>query len=158
MRPCAILKEETIMQQHSNTKPMPETENEASGFDAFNLPHALSRSLQHMKYTQPTPIQIQAIPAVLKNKDILASAQTGTGKTGAFVIPILAKLMNDPHQNALVMAPTRELAAQILQVVRQMSHGHSAITTALLIGGEGMGKQRAQLSGNPVLSLVRQAV
>lgn len=137
------------MQPHSNTQPMPEKLPETSGFDAFPLPHALARSLQHMKYTQPTPIQMQAIPAVLKNKDILGSAQTGTGKTGAFVIPILAKLMNDPHQNALVMAPTRELAAQILQVVRQMSHGHSAITTALLIGGEGMGKQRAQIAAKP---------
>ncbi|NBX65392.1 MAG: DEAD/DEAH box helicase [Proteobacteria bacterium] len=139
------------MQSHSNATAISETPQETSGFDVFDLPHALARSLAHMKYAQPTPIQIQAVPAVLKNKDILASAQTGTGKTGAFVIPILAKLMNDPHQNALIMAPTRELAAQILQVVRQMAHGHSAISAALLIGGESMGKQRAQVSAKPRL-------
>ena len=120
-----------------------------SGFDQFELPHTLMKSLLHMKYTQPTPVQAQAIPAILKGKDILGSAQTGTGKTGAFVIPILSQLMLDPHAHALVMAPTRELAAQILAVVHQMAHGHSAIKTALLIGGESMGRQRAQLSAKP---------
>jgi len=118
-------------------------------FADFNLPKALASSLEHMKYTAPTPIQQQAIPAVIKGKDLLASAQTGTGKTGAFIIPILAKLMLDPHAHAIIMAPTRELAAQILAVAHQMAHGHVAIKTALLIGGESMGRQRAQLSARP---------
>jgi superfamily II DNA/RNA helicase len=124
-----------------------------SGFAAFGLPRALMNSLVHMKYTNPTPVQAQAIPAAMKGKDVLGSAQTGTGKTGAFIIPILSRLMTDPHASALIMSPTRELAAQILTVARQMLHQNNTIKTALLIGGESMGRQRAQLAGKPRLIL-----
>jgi len=122
-----------------------------NGFEAFNLPHALLKSLEHMKYTSPTPVQAQAIPAAMKGKDVLGSAQTGTGKTGAFIIPILARLMTDMHASALIMTPTRELASQILVVARQMMHQNNTIKTALLIGGESMGRQRAQIAGRPRL-------
>jgi ATP-dependent RNA helicase DeaD len=122
-----------------------------NGFAAFNLPHALYKSLEHMKYTSPTPVQAQAIPAAMKGKDVIGSAQTGTGKTGAFVIPILARLMTDMHSSALIMTPTRELATQILTVARQMLHQNNTIKTALLIGGESMGRQRAQIAARPRL-------
>ncbi len=130
------------------TAPQAETTN---GFAAFGLPHALFKSLEHMKYTNPTPVQALAIPAAMKGKDVLGSAQTGTGKTGAFIIPILARLMTDAHASALIMTPTRELASQILVVARQMLHQNTVIKSALLIGGESMGRQRAQLSARPRL-------
>lgn len=124
---------------------------ETNGFAVFDLPHALGATLAHMKYTTPTPVQMQAIPAALKGKDVLGSAQTGTGKTGAFLIPVIAKMMKDPHSSCLVMTPTRELASQILVVARQMLHTNTTIKTALLIGGESMGRQRAQIAGRPRL-------
>ncbi len=130
---------------------MTEIETTENGFAAFNLPRALASSLEHMKYTQPTPVQAQAIPAALKGKDVLGSAQTGTGKTGAFIIPVLARLMTDSHASALIMTPTRELAAQILTVARQMLHKNDSIKSALLIGGESIGRQRAQLAARPRL-------
>lgn len=123
----------------------------ANGFEAFSLPHALMKSLAHMKYETPTPVQMQAIPAAMKGKDVLGSAQTGTGKTGAFIIPILARLLTDQHSSALIMTPTRELATQILTVARQMLHQNNTIKTALLIGGESMGRQRAQIAARPRL-------
>ena len=78
-------------------------------FNELGLPEALNHTLQHMQFTTPTPIQAQAIPHALSGKDILGSAQTGTGKTGAFGIPLVARLLSNPNGLALVMAPTREL-------------------------------------------------
>lgn len=135
----------TIEQNNTPAEPT------VNGFAAFNLPHALMKSLEHMKYTSPTPVQSQAIPAAMKGKDVLGSAQTGTGKTAAFLIPVLSRLLTDMHASCLVMTPTRELAAQILVVARQMLFQNNTIKTALLIGGESMGRQRAQLSGKPRL-------
>lgn len=128
-----------------------QTAETINGFAAFDLPRALSSTLAHMKYTNPTPVQALAIPAALKGKDVLGSAQTGTGKTGAFLIPIIAKMMVDPHASALIMTPTRELAAQILVVARQLLHTNTTVKTALLIGGESMGRQRAQIAARPRL-------
>ena len=82
-------------------------------FTGFGLPPKLLQALNRVGFTQPTPIQEQAIPLALKGCDILGSAQTGTGKTGAFGIPLVAKLMDDPHSAALILTPTRELAAQV---------------------------------------------
>src|SRR5688572_24175255 len=116
-----------------------------TNFEGFGLPAVLMDSLERMKYSTPTPIQVQAIPAALKGGDILGSAQTGTGKTAAFAIPMIAHLINNPNSRALVMAPTRELAAQVLTVARQMIGSDKFIRSALLIGGESMGKQFGQL-------------
>ena len=66
-------------------------------FNSFGLPEYLMQALTYMKFTTPTPIQAAAIPPALEGKDILGSAQTGTGKTGAFGIPLIAKLLNIPH-------------------------------------------------------------
>ena len=119
-------------------------------FNGFGLPAKLLQALERMQFTVPTPIQQQAIPLALTGRDILGSAQTGTGKTGAFGIPLIAKLIDNPQAAALVMTPTRELAAQVLAAMQQMIPVPT-IRTALLIGGEPMPKQFRQLQGQPRL-------
>lgn len=120
-------------------------------FDALTLPEALRHTLKAMEFDKPTPIQAQGIPAAMEGKDILGSAQTGTGKTGAFGIPLVAKLMNNPRGTALVMTPTRELAVQVLEQLEKMLGKRSVIKTALLIGGDSMPKQMQQLRMRPRL-------
>ncbi len=120
-------------------------------FDALKLPAPLREALASLSFTTPTPIQAAAIPYVLQGKDILGTAQTGTGKTGAFGIPLIAKLLTTPHGSALVITPTRELAAQVLKMLRLFLGRQKNIPTALLIGGESMPKQLAQLRTHPRL-------
>ncbi|MDE3059875.1 MAG: DEAD/DEAH box helicase [Pseudomonadota bacterium] len=120
-------------------------------FHALGLPQPLMRSLESMKFTTPTPIQAQAIPPALEGKDILGSAQTGTGKTAAFGIPLVARLLNSPRGSALVMTPTRELAVQVIDTLQQLLGKYSPIQTALLIGGESMPAQVQQLRMRPRL-------
>lgn len=119
-------------------------------FSGFGLPSKLLQSLARMRFHKPTPIQAKAIPFALEGRDILGSAQTGTGKTGAFGIPIIAKLMEHPEASALVLTPTRELAAQVKATLEQMIPVPN-IKTALLIGGEAMPKQFRQLQAQPRL-------
>ncbi|MCP4922704.1 MAG: DEAD/DEAH box helicase [bacterium] len=120
-------------------------------FEAFKLPAKLEKSLACMQFTKPTPIQSAVIPTALEGKDILGCAQTGTGKTAAFGIPISAKLMRNPQGAALVLTPTRELAVQVLAQIKDILGKESGIRTALLIGGEPMPKQYRQLDGKPRL-------
>ena len=120
-------------------------------FNTLGLPDYLMQALNYMKFTTPTPIQAAAIPPALEGKDILGSAQTGTGKTGAFGIPLIAKLLNSRQGMGLVMTPTRELAVQVMTMMEQLLGADSGIDTALLIGGESMPKQLAQLRRRPRL-------
>ncbi len=120
-------------------------------FETLGLPGELMGALRYMKFETPTPIQAAAIPPALEGKDILGSAQTGTGKTGAFGIPLIAKLLNNPRGTALVMTPTRELAVQVMKMLEQLLGSGSGIHTALLIGGESMPKQFTQLRARPRL-------
>lgn len=126
------------------------TNHEATDFNNFGLPKKLLVSLNAMHFTTPTPVQAQAIPPALQGRDILGSAQTGTGKTGAFGIPLIAQLLANPDMSALVLTPTRELAAQVMASVYKMAQG-TDIKTALLIGGESMGRQLHQLQRKPRL-------
>lgn len=118
-------------------------------FQNLGLPNLVLQSLQAMNFKSPTPIQAQAIPVALEGRDILGSAQTGTGKTAAYLIPLVVKLLEDKKANALVLTPTRELATQVLDSVKQLLGKSSEINTALLIGGEPMFKQLNQLKNNP---------
>ena len=120
-------------------------------FDGFGLSPALAQSLARMKYDTPTPIQAQAIPLALKGRDIMGSAQTGTGKTAAFAIPLVQRLLTNPNGSALVLTPTRELGKQIMDIMHQLLGPKSPIKTAFIIGGEGMGKQFDQLRARPRL-------
>lgn len=104
----------------------------------------MGSALEEMGFTSPTPVQQATIPAALEGKDILGTAQTGTGKTGAFGIPILASLYKHPGKVALILAPTRELAAQIQKVLHQMSKGSSLVST-LVVGGESFQRQARDL-------------
>jgi ATP-dependent RNA helicase DeaD len=118
-------------------------------FEEFGLPAKLMTALEQMEYKSPTPIQVQAIPLAMQGKDILGSAATGTGKTGAFSIPMIAKVMDSPRGGALVLTPTRELAAQVMEVIKGLLGKRSFIPTALLIGGDSMSKQCAMLRMRP---------
>ena len=111
-------------------------------FRALGLGPNILKALQEAGYTEPTPIQAAAIPQILTGRDLIGIAQTGTGKTAAFVLPILAKLMettgggNKPGLRALVLAPTRELAAQIEENVRAYAR-HLPLRMATIFGGVG---------------------
>lgn len=120
-------------------------------FNEIELPEALRHTLAHMGFDKPTPIQAQAIPPALEGRDILGSAQTGTGKTGAFGIPLVARLINNPRGSALIMTPTRELAVQVMEQLQAMLGKRSSIKGALLIGGDSMPKQLQQLKLRPRL-------
>jgi len=118
-------------------------------FQDFGLPALLNEALVTMGYTEPTPIQAQTIPAAMLGKDILGSAQTGTGKTAAFMLPLIAQLLKDTEKTALILTPTRELAAQILVFTQKLLGRKSFINTTLLIGGEPMFPQLSALRRNP---------
>jgi ATP-dependent RNA helicase DeaD len=126
-----------------------------NGFAQFDLPRKLMANLVKMGFNTPTPIQEQSIPFAIQGRDVLGSAQTGTGKTAAFSIPVVTKLMTDPTAAALIMTPTRELATQINDVIHQLLNitrknaNHHEFSTALLIGGDSMAKQLDQLQRNP---------
>ena len=120
-----------------------------NSFKEMGLPEALVHTLQHMQFNEPTPIQAETIPLALQGQDILGSAQTGTGKTGAFGIPLVAKLLLNPRGSALVMTPTRELATQVMAQLQALLGKKSKIKRALLIGGASMPKQLAQLRNRP---------
>ncbi len=114
-------------------------------FDDLNLAPAILKAVHELGYTEPTPVQAQAIPVVLQGHDLLAGAQTGTGKTAGFALPLLQLLSSRPAARsgairALVLTPTRELAAQVEEAVR--SYGkHLELTSTVIFGGVGMNPQ-----------------
>lgn len=120
-----------------------------TSFNDFALPAALQASLARMGFTAPTPIQEQAIPHALEGRDVLGTAQTGTGKTGAFGIPLITKLITNSRGSALIMTPTRELAAQVIAVINDLLGANNPIKAVLLIGGEPMGAQTRALRARP---------
>jgi len=115
-------------------------------FRSIKIEDSLKHSLSKMNFIKPTPIQGMAIPVALEGKDILGTAQTGTGKTLAFSIPLINKLILDKNAFALVMCPTRELASQVMDAIKSIISDKINIRTALLIGGESMQKQLRQLN------------
>lgn len=111
-------------------------------FNQFNLDSRLQAGIKHAGYSTPTPIQNQAIPAALEGRDLIGTAQTGTGKTAAFVLPILHKLLSGPRNRSrtLIVTPTRELAEQIHQAIRGLSVGTNLRSTTIY-GGVGSAPQ-----------------
>ena len=118
-------------------------------FSDFKLPGHLVETLSKLNFETPTPIQAQAIPVALSGRDILGTAQTGTGKTGAFAIPIIARLMRGDIEQALILTPTRELAQQVQQAIQSFIGSKSGFNVALLIGGAPMFRQLKQLKREP---------
>src|SRR4249920_818323 len=102
-------------------------------FEDLGLPASILAAIKKVGFVTPTPIQAQAIPFALQGRDVLGSAQTGTGKTAAFGIPMIVKLLAEPRSIGIIMTPTRELAAQVLSTLQPLLAGHRDIRTALLI-------------------------
>lgn len=129
-------------------------------FDDFDFGDELLDGLYAMGFDQPTPIQAQAIPVILNNKDLIACAQTGTGKTAAYLLPILNKIMDAPehlrHLNTLILAPTRELAIQIDQQIEGLGYFTGVSSIAIYGGGDGAAwsQQRKALAegGNVIIA------
>ncbi len=113
-------------------------------FKALHLSENVLRGVQAAGYTDPTPIQLRAIPAVLTGGDVIASAQTGTGKTAAFALPVLTRLGHHGRARVLVLEPTRELAAQVETAFRDFAR-FTDIRTVAVFGGVGYGQQRSEL-------------
>ena len=111
-------------------------------FAGLKLHPGLLAALKDLGFTRPTPIQAEAIPPAIEGKDLLACAMTGSGKTAAFLLPILQRLVDRPRTGtrALILTPTRELAAQILDHCNDLSV-HTPLTAAAVFGGVGMGPQ-----------------
>lgn len=119
-----------------------------SDFDMMNLPDALAKRVAEMGLAEPTPIQAQAIPHALNGRDVMGLAQTGTGKTAAFGIPLIARLMEEGGKAApktargLILAPTRELAGQIAAVLREMT----SMRVQIVVGGVSINPQIQRLA------------
>jgi len=111
-------------------------------FSSFGLHPTLLKAIKELGFTRPTPIQEQAIPPAMLGKDVLACAMTGSGKTAAFLLPIVHHLIPKPRgvTRALVLAPTRELAAQIHAHLEELAV-HTPVTGAPVFGGVGMQPQ-----------------
>src|SRR5213592_2704523 len=122
-------------------------------FSKFGLHPDLVRGIKELGFTRPTPIQNDAIPPAMAGKDVLAAAATGSGKTAAFLLPILNRLIGKKRgtTRALILTPTRELAAQIDEHLRDLAV-HTPLSGAAIYGGVGMGPQEhAFRSGVDVL-------
>ena len=116
-------------------------------FQQFSLHPQVLAGIKSVGFTKPTPIQQQAIPVAMEGRDVLGLAQTGTGKTAAFALPILPRLVSTPHKRgirALVIAPTRELAEQIHQSFIELGQ-HLPVKSVTIYGGVGKGPQLAGL-------------
>ncbi|MEZ4387228.1 MAG: DEAD/DEAH box helicase [Candidatus Krumholzibacteriia bacterium] len=122
----------------------------ATGFDRFGLDQALVRGIRDAGFITPRPIQAETIPAGLAGRDVLGLAQTGTGKTAAFALPLLDRLLHDRRRaiRALVLAPTRELATQIAAEIRLLAR-HTPIRVAVIFGGVAQSRQVSDLRNRP---------
>lgn len=118
-------------------------------FLELDLHPYILKSLEEMKFVKPTPIQAKAIPLAFTGQDLIGTAQTGTGKTAAFSIPILTKLLADPQATALILAPTRELAVQITHFIRDLIGKMTGVQVTLLIGGVPLKRQVELLKKKP---------
>jgi ATP-dependent RNA helicase RhlE len=113
-------------------------------FKSLQLSEPVLRGVQAAGYTDPTPIQLRAIPGVLAGRDLIGSAQTGTGKTAAFALPVLSRLGAHGRVRVLVLEPTRELAAQVETAFRDFAR-FTDLRTVAIFGGVGYGRQRDEL-------------
>ena len=111
-------------------------------FKSFNLHPHIESGIKALGYTEPTPIQTQCIPSILRKRDVMGLAQTGTGKTAAFVLPILQRLMDGPRKRirALIIAPTRELAEQTHESICQLGR-RTKLKSMTIYGGTKIGSQ-----------------
>ena len=114
-------------------------------FSSLQLAPSILKAVEELGFKEPTPIQAQAIPVALTGRDIIGSAQTGTGKTAAFALPILQHLEKPGRLRALILEPTRELADQVAEALKRFSK-HTGLRIGLIYGGVGYGNQREQIA------------
>ncbi len=119
-----------------------------NSFADFAIASPLKQNIISREYSEPTPIQDQAIEPILQGRDLIGLANTGTGKTAAFLIPLIDKIFKDRDQKALIIVPTRELALQINDELHNFAKGMS-IYSALIIGGANIGRQIHDIRRNP---------
>lgn len=130
---------------HADVLPLPVDE---VLFSSLNLPESLKATIARHGYTTLTPIQAKGIPAIRDGKDVIGIANTGTGKTAAFLIPLVEKIIKDNDYRALIISPTRELALQTRDELRKFS-GNMPIMSAFCIGQSSMRDQIRELRNNP---------
>ncbi len=123
-----------------------------SGFRGLGIAPSILSILDKLRFTTPTPIQEKSIPQAIEGKDMMGIAQTGTGKTLAFGIPLIQNILKDSRRRALILLPTRELAVQVDEALRKIG-GPLGIKTAVLIGGESIRKQFHALARRPQIIL-----
>lgn len=111
-----------------------------SYFEDFTIKEEIKKAIKDMGFEEPSPIQEKAIPAILKGDDVIGQAQTGTGKTAAFGIPLLDSITNEPHVQAMILTPTRELAIQVSGELQKLSR-HLNVRTLPIYGGQSIGHQ-----------------
>ncbi|MCE3045827.1 DEAD/DEAH box helicase [Legionella sp. 16cNR16C] len=120
--------------------------NDSTSFASLGLSQALLKALSDMQFQTPSPVQAQTIPCLLEGQDVIAQAQTGTGKTAAFALPILQQLnLKSSATQALILAPTRELAIQVAEQFSALSIHLAGITVSVLCGGQDYRRQLKQL-------------
>lgn len=119
-----------------------------NSFNDFSIDQALKQNISSRGYTQPTPIQDQVIPHILAGRDVVGIANTGTGKTAAFLIPLLNKIIHQRSEKVLIVIPTRELAVQINDELKFFAKSLN-IYSALVIGGNSINRQVFDLRKNP---------
>ncbi len=123
--------------------------NDSSSFANISLDARLNKAIAKMGFNTPTPIQEKAIPTIMNGSDTISLAETGSGKTAAYLIPVISQLLIDKEKQALILAPTRELATQIGDVVKEFTHFAQEINYAVVIGGAPMFKQLKHLGRRP---------
>lgn len=127
------------------------TVKKGGGFQVMGLNANLLKAIARKGFSVPTPIQRKTIPVIMDDKDVVGMARTGSGKTAAFVIPMIEKLKSHSATfgaRALIMSPSRELALQTLKVVKEMGRG-TDLRSVLLVGGDSLEDQFAMMAGNP---------
>lgn len=130
--------------QFINVNPValaPEAYTPKHTFGTFGLNDQLVRATHTLGMTTPTPIQDQVIPEILAGRDVVGLAETGTGKTAAFLLPLIEKTVKDPKRQTLILAPTRELALQIAEEFRKLTTGGVKLYSAVCVGGVGIHPQ-----------------
>ncbi|KAI0132482.1 ATP-dependent RNA helicase DBP10 [Xylariales sp. AK1849] len=143
------LKQAASFRKNTNLKG--KTVKKGGGFQAMGLNANLLRAITRKGFNVPTPIQRKAIPLILERKDVVGMARTGSGKTAAFVIPMIERLRAHSQQvgaRALIMSPSRELAIQTLKVVKEFSRG-TDLKCVLLVGGDSLEEQFNSMTANP---------